>query len=812
MFVDTRHFFNPTTGELIDNPEARNQLAKHVGADHVDILLARAQERYLQYIEDKTTYFNVLDERIVLNEHTAEEAEVMKKEWQNKHSPNVFFDRENSFRSFSEATEDYIAMAPKLSSEELWNDDYKELMKDPKVAAFYSEFKTILDELSSYLPKSVQDRQGADFLPTVRKELMANMFNVVDWVKTLNEKFIRSITANEWEQEMGDRAYNKIPIDYVDGSKVAVEDRSKDLIGMGRLFAMMAIHYKHFSAAKDYIDMGETILKEVNRAQLEGATQVEQNGHIVTVQKGLRNTLDALKYLKDYSMYRKPKELEGNTNTKLYSKDDGKGSKFSLNPVKQIKMTQDVKDLIKQREVLEDQFRKGDLTEEEYNASIEPINEKLGKYEGFTMYGSKIGDKLIGINQLKALSYNPFSAVANVTFGLISVNIHAAGGRDFTPAEASAARTLMTRALFDKKLAVKVMGMMDRAGIIGDYVDSKYGKTPEFRDNKSTWKKIADPFGMMRETDFYMKGVTTVAMAMHDKVTPELSVWDSLDENGYYDKAKHGENEDWTSGTSAKQQTKWDKFRNKAVRVNVILHGNQDKNAPKMINKTVLGRLLGQFRASWLPEGWYNRYQEEHFDENLGRIVKGRYRSFFNLENQIGIGGYAMVMGKQLIGLLPGVKINPFSGITTIGGKLLTDDETVDTENMRRNLSELGHFLVLAGVIAMLKYLNTGDDDDKKTQYATKLLINMLIRGKQDIDFYASPGVFEAVTKNIIPATSVLTDYGKAITATMRLVTDSDYKFEKWALKMTKAGIPIPQTTLINKSIYMMNKDLSALQ
>jgi hypothetical protein len=811
VFVDTRRFFNPTTGELIDNPGAREELAIHVGADHVEILLARAQERYLKYIEDKNTHFDVLDERVVLHEHTAEEAEVMKKEWQNKHSPNVFFDRNNSARSFSEATEEYIAMAPKLSSKELWNDDYKGLMEDSKVSQFYNDYKNMIDEFLSYMPKAVQDRQGADFLPAVRKEVMANMFNVVDWVKTFNEKFVRSITATGWEEQMSDRAFDKIPIDFVNANKLVLEDRSKDLIGIGRLFAMMAIHYKHFSAAKDYIDMGETILKEVNRAQIEGSTQMEQNGKVVTVQKGLRNTLDALKYLKDYSMFRKPKELEGNTNSKLYSKNTGKGSKFSLNLIKHIKMTRDVKKLTAQREELEEKFRTGELTEEEYGAAIEPINQQLGKYEGFTMYGSKIGDKLIGINQLKALSYNPFSAVANVTFGLISISIHAAGGRDFTHAHVAAARTLMTRALFDKKLATKVMGMMDRAGIIGDYVESKYGKAPEFRDNKSTWKKIADPFGMMRETDFFMKGVTTVAMAMHDKITPELSIWDSLDENGYYDSAKHGPSEDWVSGTSAKQQTKWDKFRNKAIRVNVILHGNQDKNAPKMINKTILGRLLGQFRASWLPEGWYNRFQDERFDENLGRAVKGRYRSFFNLDNQIGIGGYAMVMGRQLIGLLPGVKVNPFSGITTIGGKLLTDEESVDTENMRKNLSELGYFLVLAGSIAMLKHLNAGDDD-KKSAYTTQVLLNMLIRGKQDIDFYASPGVFESVTKNVIPATSVLTDYGKAIGATMRLIIDDDYTFGKWALKMTKAGIPIPQTTLINKSIYMANKDLDALQ
>ena len=168
-----------------------------------------------------------------------------------------------------------------------------------------------------------------------------------------------------------------------------------------------------------------------------------------------------------------------------------------------------------------------------------------------------------------------------------------------------------------------------------------------------------------------------------------------------------------------------------------------------------------------------------------------------------------MILGKQLLGLIPGVKMNPFTGITTLDGKLLTDENNTDMENMRRNFSELGFFLMLAGVVAMLKHLQgDGDDKDQKLQ----LLINMLIRSKQDIDFYASPGVFDAVFRDPVPAFNVIKDYYKAMGATMRLITEDDYEFKEWCLKMTKAGLPIPQATMINKTRYMLNKDLDALQ
>lgn len=810
-FVDTRAFFDAETGEFKkDIDELKKKLGEQVGQDHVETLLARAQERYLSYVEDRSTYFETLDAQVALGERTAEESEILKKEWQNRNSPNVFFDRTNNARSFSAATERYVAMAPKLESKNMWNENYKKLMADGKSKDFYNRYKMIMDELLSYLPKTIQDRVGADFLPVVRKEVMSDMLGVRDWVKTFNERFVKSVAASAWEEQMNDRAYNKIPIDYVNANDSEVEDRSKDLIGMARIFGMMAMHYKHFSAAKDYIDMGETILKEIERARTEGVSQMEQNGKIVTVKKGLRNSLDALQYLKEYAMYRKPKLLEASTGAKLYAKTEGTSKRFSMNPIKQIQMTRDVKRLFKEREALETKFMDGNITEEEYEKALEPINMELGKYEGFKLFGSKVGDKLIGINQLKALSYNPFSAVANVTFGMISINIHAAGGRDFNAAEVSAANKLIWKAKFDKNLSAKIINVMDRLGVIGDYIDSKYGQHPDFRDNKSAWKKAIDPFAMMRSSDFHMKEVTTLAALLHIKTEvngQQMSIWDTLNEEGNWNEAEHGIRPEWYSA-DVKEQTEWDKLRNRIIRLNVILHGNQDKNAPKMLNKTILGRLLGQFRASWLPEGWYSRFQNERYDENLQRNVKGRYRSFFDIDNQVGIGGYAMILGKQLIGLIPGVKVDPFNNISTIGGKLLTDMDNTDMENMRRNFSELGYFLMLAGAVAMLKHLQDDDDKDPYLQ----VLINMIIRSKQDIDFYASPGVFDAVFRDPIPASNVIKDYYKAMGATMRIITDDDYTFQEWALKMTKAGIPIPQATLINKTKYMIQKDLDALQ
>jgi hypothetical protein len=233
------------------------------------------------------------------------------------------------------------------------------------------------------------------------------------------------------------------------------------------------------------------------------------------------------------------------------------------------------------------------------------------------------------------------------------------------------------------------------------------------------------------------------------------------------------------------------------VRVNIIIMGNADKNSPKFLNKTIIGRLIRQFRLSWLPEGFYNRFGKEDFDQQLGEVIKGRYTTYRDL----GWGGSLQVLIKQL--LYPLTKKNPYEGVTrNSDGKPI---QPVDIENMRRNLAELGMYATLMAVILTLK--NMRDDDDEENP-GTQIMINLLIRTAQDIGFYVSPSVFEVVTRNPIPAMSVLIDYGKLFTATGKLITDSDYEFEQWLFKLTKAGLPIPQATLANKIRYMSNRDL----
>jgi hypothetical protein len=654
------------------------------------------------------------------------------------------------------------------------------------------------------LPINLQRQLGANFLPVVAQDLVTNIFDVPAYIKTMDERMVRTLTASQWQENQDKRNLSKIPVDYVDGDRVTIEDRSRDLSRILEAFGIMANHYKHFADAKDYIDMGSTILHEVHKLREAGsAQQIEQNGRITTVKQGLKNTLDALKYMEDHLMYKKARKLEGRL-----------GKLYSANPLKNRRIAKEVKALDKERIELEAKL----ISEEdgtdpsEIMERIKEIDKELRGYRAGRLYVSKLGDQLIKFTQLKALSYNPFSGLSNVLFGMLSAQIHANGGRDFNRAELAAAYKTMSHSMLkwlsfgsiESDTAYKMLAIMDRLGVIGDFVDTRYGNA-EVRDRKPGWQKAISPYNFLRSGDYFMKALTTHATMLHKKikvtengVEKTISMWDALDANGHWDEARYGKNEDWDAQAPA-----WTKFKNYVTRVNMVVHGNQDSNSPKLANKFILGRLLGQFRLSWLPEGWYNRWQQEHYDIQLERDIKGRYRTYMDL----GFGGSFLVIAKQVLSVFS--NIDPYSGISRRDNKPMSD---TDKENMRRNLAELAFIAGTAATIMMLRSLSDEDEEDSVAKSTIQFITNVLVRGQQDMTFYSSPAVFDNITRNPIPALTSITDMVKAIKATSRVLTDSEYEYEQWLRKVMRAGLPIPQATLIPKLDYMLNKDLEDIQ
>lgn len=805
--VDTRLFFNEQGENHVNYDKAFQELVKEVGQDQAEAAVKKARERYQKYLEEKEIFIDMMEADILSGSKTKEEADKELQAWIGRYSPNVFFNNfKNNFSVFNDNNTDrFVIMIPKQAHAKYFDKKFSDLQKDPKLYELYNRLHTTLMKLRSYLPKSLQYQLGENFLPVVAQSLVSDISSVPEYIKGMPDRFVRSLTASKFEES--NKGTERIPISYVDTSKtkdpVEIATRSKDLMKITEIFAAMAIHYKHFANAKDVIDMGQSIIREIDRTRNRDGKVVDEQGKVISAPEGLKNAMEALQYMKEYVMFKRAKALEGGTGLKVYSANLATNAKISAR----------VKELVIERKKLEEQLMSGDIDGEVYKEKTDAIDVELARYDGQQIYGSKVGDKMISIAQAKALSFNPFSAVANFTFGVVSAAIFANGRTEFDNKQFRQALRIMMSSTgkylsfgsVNSEQARKVMNVMDRLGAMGDVVESQYGKL-EHRERTPKWKKTVNPYNWMRSGDYFCRGLNTIAVLLKEKVKvqtaegeKEISVWEALDNNGEWNEQAFGKRPEWFS-ENVEDEKQWIKLKDKVARVNMIIMGNVDKVSPKMANKWIIGRLLGQFRLSWLPEGWYNRWNEEKYDIQLQRNTKGRFTTYKDL----GIGGSLRILMKQFISVV--AKTDPFTGEHHMNGEPIRD---VDIENMRRNFAEINFYLMILGAIIMLKSLH-GDDDDDESQ-SMQILLNMILRMKQDVTFYSSPEVFDTVTRNAVPSFGVIKDYIKLMDASWKIMTEDDYTADRWLLKMTHAGLPIPQATLVNKIKYMSERDLDDL-
>jgi hypothetical protein len=807
-FVDTRLFFD---AEGNDHPNAKvayDELIKEVGQDQADAAIKKAKERYQKYLEEKEIITNHMQADVLSGEKTQEQADKEVQAWIGRYSPNVFFNNfKNNFAVFNENNTDrFVIMIPKAQHTKYFDKKFTDLQQDEKLYSLYNRLHGTLMRLRSFLPKTLQYDLGENFLPVVAQSLVSDISSMPEYIKNMPQRFLNSLTASQWEQT--NKGTERIPINYVDTSKekdpVEIAGRSKDLVKITELFAAMAIHYKHFANAKDVIDMSQSIIREIDRTRTKDGKIVDEKGRVLQAPEGLANALEALQYMKEYVVFKKAKALEGNTGVKVYS----------TNPVTNAKIAARVKELVIQKKELDEKLLNGDIDGAEWKDQTKLVDDELTKYDGRPVYGSKVGDKLISIAQAKALSFNPFSAVANFTFGVVSSAIFANGRQEFGNKEfMQALRIMMSStgkwASFGTVIpeqSRKIMNIMDNLGVMGDVVESSYGKL-EHRERTPKWKKTINPYNWLRSGDYFCRGLNTVATLLKQQVKVQtaegektISVWEALDTNGQWNEQAFGKRPEWFS-ENVEDQTELQKLKNKLARVNMIIMGNVDKVSPKMANKWIIGRLLGQFRLSWLPEGWYNRWAEEKYDVQLQRNTKGRFTTYKDL----GIGGSLRVLLKQYASLVS--KVDPFTGEHRLNGEKISE---ADIENMRRNFAEINFYLMIIGAVMMLRSLaGLGDDDDESQ--SMQIIINMMLRMKQDVAFYSSPEVFDTVTRNAVPAFGVIKDYTRLMDASWKIMTEDDYTADRWLLKLTHAGLPIPQATLVNKIKYMTERDLDDL-
>lgn len=827
VFVNTTVFFDKTTGARLTGKavdDAMAILVKHVGQSDADSMVARAERKYQDYLNNFEAYrlqtkaeantdlnefiTQVTADKNLTQADREEQIRLFKADartrydlnlniYENQHNPNSFFNR-GSGKASNQKFRNYAAIidAPKTTvfNGSFYDKNYEAVQQDEELKEIYNFIEESMAEFISYLPEHVTRDLGPNFLPIVQRKLGADLTSLTAMRGGVDESIKDTFSLEPGYADYANTTSTKIPIRYIKPGQLDKGDYERNIMVLLEKFGTMAYHYKHFSQVQSAVEVIQEIVNSNIDATSKGVTKLNTR---------VKNLSDMIRTAKEVLMYQQPKAAE----FKL-------GRLYSTNPLEQKRQSSRVANIEREKAELDDKYALGELTAEDYNAQRAAFDVELDGIEYREIYGSKVGDAAIKLTELKALSYNPFSAIANLSFGMVSVLVHANGRLDFNKNDAMTAFSMMmgatkraiTFGTAESKTAEKILNLMDRLDIMGDLLDSDYGNFTRVKAAKDKWKQFISPYQMLRQSDYFVKGMTVVSMALSKKVTnPEtgeqISLWEAMDDNANW---RFGANPEWNSD-NVEEQTDFRKFQNQAIAVTKTIMGNQDSASPMMIKRKVLGRLVAQFRASWMAEGAASRFEDERYDEQLGRDVKGRYRTYGDL----GLFGSLLTLGRQALSTL--VSIDPFTGKRK-DGSVMSD---VDIENMRKNLAEVAFFLGMAAAVLMLKYMGDDEDDPKKKK-AMMMLINTLIRNRQDIAFYGSPEVFSSVTKNIIPAQKVWIDFERAMAGTGRYFVnqglghkpDDEFGFEQWALRMTKAGIPHPYLGLVNKLKLMAEKDL----
>jgi anti-sigma28 factor (negative regulator of flagellin synthesis) len=767
--------------------------------------------------------------------------------WESRNSPVSFLNTEPSTSQKEERVYAHNGrfkawFAPKRLASNL-DSKYEKIRANNNLSEAYDILTELSQKFRDYLPATLAESLHENFLPIVGIDQMAAASNFLSNFKTsaVGQKALEklSVTKDQMDKVRG----SKLKVKYAGAApreetidaagnkvkgRVLTEEISHDLPRIFEMFGNMAIHYKNMYPVKEVGDVITRLVKEENNERLKDG------------KKGLTNLLSLMEYYQDMLVYQKPTEVQGVGTTPVYS----------ANVRENKKLTRELAELVKRVPVL-----RSKILDEHANTGVNPydnpnhplvkelemVENRVEEIRSKARYiaASKIADVTIGLQQLKSMSYNPLSAVSNFTYGYMAAMIHARGFRvgedgftkgngDFAVEHLKLAFKMMKGNVSRSWLkafgyeggdvAKKCAAIIQRVGSIEALIDTAYGKT-NLVEEKSNTAQFFHPFAAQKSGDFLTKGSCIIARTLNvpikvlvDGEEKTIRLFDALNENGEWDAAKYGENKAWSSQDNRSEQTEWNKFTLRARMIQVIIFGAQDKFMPQHIKEDMFGRLLGQFKASWIPEGIKTRWgSDQGYSEVLERNVEGRYRTMLRMPGL----GVPMLL-QQAFSVMTGT--NPLDSgqiwRTVDGERQLVDLQEHEKENMRRNLAGMAYTAFILASYYLLKAALPDDEEMKKRRRLGKdhtaiqrMTINMLYRTYQDLAIYSSPDVFDQLTGNPVPSWSVVRDALAVPKAWYKFSTDEGYHWDKAVLKTTKA---LPIVNNVNKLNQYATTDLSS--
>lgn len=622
------------------------------------------------------------------------------------------------------------------------------------------------------------------------------------WTDQVSQKIAQNIHGVD---PITEEPLKQIPIFTITG-KVRPEDKSYDLDNVLKSFLYETKNKKYISEVEDDVKLLERILQQqrVYKTNPDGTPQTI-NGEI-QYKKGTSNNYEQAQYRIASQIYGERQDKEGITQKKLYDEVDKDRMKSIKSEIEALGFTDEEK-----RELNPYIYSPGTLpfTDEDkiqYVQLAKELREIEARYKNVT--GSKLVNFARLWTSIKLLGLNLFGGVTEIMQGVGSLMIEGASGQFFSSTQGLQGLGEMIKSLSLSDSNPEKQKIQRLSKLFKVEGELNYGEEPNVITNVAYYQyKIAKLF---------VNNGFLIAMLKHetikDKDGNDHSLWDviGVDENLNITLPENFEN----------PYTQFDEQGNIIVtdpafqlqqKFREIIKANRDRDSsedPILVDKTAIGRILGQFKASWMFEAFNKRFGRER-SENIytGKSSKGFYRSvkdaFIAKEEYIDDLGETQY--RTRFALDQGLSaLWKFSFFMKYGKE---NDHSqfseLDQANLRRFMREMTLISIMFTTVAVLRSLAGGDDDDRDyvANKSLNYLINQSLRVQRDLTTYMSPNSFASILRNPAPITGTLIDFTKIGSSIMDTALGDPYAYAGTDREYLKIPRAIEQSTPLARQV-----------
>jgi len=343
---------------------------------------------------------------------------------------------------------------------------------------------------------------------------------------------------------------------------------------------------------------------------------------------------------------------------------------------------------------------------------------------------TKVTNTITSFSAITSIAADALKGFANMFQGNLQLSIEAAGGqyfgyKDFTKGTKDYIMHLPgALSDFGKVAPTSFLGMLGQLydPLQGNFAD-KYGRivTGSLANKliRTDTLFFNQYFG---EHEIQYSGMLSLMnrQKVRDKATKEeISLYDAHMKYGATQKALFDNvefiEEDKDGNKEYRPFTEKDRrsFQDRLHSLSKKMHGIYNSFDKGVAQRHSLGRLALMYRKHMYP-GFKRRYQKFAFDEELGDVVEGYYRTFFGT-------------------FLKDLRTYKFNV-----AKQWSTYDTQQKANIRRFLSEIATILTMVGLIAVLMRLGD-DDEDLKDGYLYNFVLYEAIRMRSETFQYLNP-------------------------------------------------------------------------